>query len=153
MSLLENIVGGLAGQLSSGGSPDGPNALMQMVAQLVSSQGGLAGLLQKFQAAGHGSAVDSWVGTGANQPISGDQILGALGSDQVARLAEQHGMNSQQAAHGLAQVLPAMIDKLTPAGAIDQSHSGGELERALGGLLQGGIGGLGLGSLGKLFGN
>ena len=151
MSLLGNIVGGLAGQALGGGQA-GANPLMQMAAQLISGSGGLGGLLQKFTAAGLGSAANSWVAQGPNPPISADQLVGALGQEQVSKLAQQFGLQPQQAATGLAQILPSVVDKLTPDGALTPNQSGPALESALGNLLKGGIGGLGLGDLGKLLG-
>jgi len=155
VGLLDNVIGGLAGKALGGGQSaagGATNPLLQMAMQLISSSGGLDGLLQKFTAAGLGSAASSWVATGPNPPISGEQLVSALGSSQVSQLAQQFGLQPHQAASGLAQVLPAMVDKLTPNGVLDQNHSGPGLEQALAGLLGGGGHSLGLGDLAKLLG-
>jgi uncharacterized protein YidB (DUF937 family) len=65
---------------------------------------------------GLGNTVRSWVGTGANQPITADQIHQAFGSDTVKQLAAKIGMTPEDLASKLSQILPQAIDKLTPGG-------------------------------------
>jgi uncharacterized protein YidB (DUF937 family) len=55
---------------------------------------------------------------GENQPISGDQIQKALGSDQVKSLAARIGVDPALASSFLAEYLPKIIDKLTPTGKV-----------------------------------
>jgi uncharacterized protein YidB (DUF937 family) len=90
------------------GGGDGDGGLM----------GGLGDLLDKFQKAGHGQTVDSWVGKGPNQPIQPGQIGGALGQTTISDLARQAGVSEQDLLNGLAQALPGVIDKLTPNGRL-----------------------------------
>ena len=66
--------------------------------------------------------VSSWVGTGQNIPISPDQIQHVLGSDQVKQLAAKAGMSPEAAGNVLSQLLPTLVDKLTPNGEMPQ-HS------------------------------
>lgn len=80
--------------------------------------GGLGDVLSKLQKAGHGQTVDSWIGTGANQPIQPGQLGGALGQTTISELARQAGINEQDLLNGLAQALPGVIDKLTPKGRL-----------------------------------
>ena len=65
-----------------------------------------------------GGTVRSWVGSGANQAISPDQIHQAFGSDIVKELAAKVGLSPDVLAAKLSQVLPTAIDKLTPAGIV-----------------------------------
>jgi uncharacterized protein YidB (DUF937 family) len=58
---------------------------------------------------------------GDNQPISGDQIQKALGSDQISALAARIGADPALASNFLAEYLPKIIDKLTPTGKVDAS--------------------------------
>ena len=78
--------------------------------------GGLAGLLQRFQGAGLGDAVGSWVGGGADQPVSPDQVKSALGDGPLRTLAEHAGLDEDEAAAHLAGLLPPLVDRLTPDG-------------------------------------
>lgn len=127
--MLDQIAGGLLGQLGGQGQQ---GQLAQVVMSMVQSKGGLSGLLQQFQSAGLQQQVASWVGTGKNLPISPDQISQVLGKDALAGMAQKLGMNTQQVSGGLAEVLPQVVDKLTPNGAIDESS----IAQQIGGLLQ-----------------
>ena len=106
--------------------------------------------------AGLGDAIDSWVGSGANQAVSGDQISAALGADFISQLAQKAGVADSEAAGSLAQLLPQLINYLTPNGQAPAAGLGNtdELMGQLGGLLGGGqAGGLGqmLGGLAGAF--
>ena len=137
MGLFDSVVGALgaaAGGGASGGQPD----LLKLVGSLMGPEaGGLAGLVQKFQQGGLGDVVASWVGTGANLPISAEQISQVLGPDTLQQLARQFGGGAGGDLAGqLAQMLPQVVDQLTPNG---QLPAGGGLPDlgALGGLLGG----------------
>ena len=128
-------LGGIIGMLASN-----PQLIQVVVGMLGnnSSQGGLGGLAEKFQQAGMGDVPGSWIGTGQNQPISGDQLSNVLGSDALAGIAAQLGLQPQEAAGQLAQVLPGVVDQLTPQGQAPQEGLGdsNDLFGMLGGLLQ-----------------
>jgi uncharacterized protein YidB (DUF937 family) len=80
--------------------------------------GGLGGLLDKLQSAGHGDTVKSWLGPGQNQPIEPGQLRSALGEKTVNDAAQQAGTTEQDLLSQLAQNLPQFVDKLTPNGRI-----------------------------------
>jgi uncharacterized protein YidB (DUF937 family) len=80
--------------------------------------GGLGGLLEKLQSAGHGETVKSWLGPGQNQPIEPGQLGSALGQKNIGAAAQQAGVSEQEFLSQLAQVLPQFVDKLTPNGRI-----------------------------------
>jgi uncharacterized protein YidB (DUF937 family) len=80
--------------------------------------GGLGGLLDKLQKGGLGGAVDSWVGSGQNQPVSPNQLGPALGTDIIKTLAQRSGLSEEEVTKQLSQVLPGVVDKLTPAGRL-----------------------------------
>ena len=121
MSLLDQVVGALAGGESGGGS-----SLLQTVLQLVNNPqtGGLEGLIRSFQQGGLGDIVNSWVAKGQNLPVSGEQIESVLGGSVLQDLAAQLGVSPQQASGSLADVLPRLIDQMTPNGELPQ---GGDL--------------------------
>jgi uncharacterized protein YidB (DUF937 family) len=77
---------------------------------------GLGGLLDKMQKGGLGNVANSWVGTGQNQPVSPGQLVPALGSDLLKKLAQHSGLSEEELTKQLSQVLPGVVDKLTPAG-------------------------------------
>lgn len=122
----------LAGSLLGGGSNQ-QGGMMGMVAGLIQQQGGLQGLLGKLNESGMGEQAASWVGRGQNLPISADQIQALLGSDTLKSLASQAGIGHQEAAGGLANLLPQVVDKLTPDGQVPQGEP--DLMSTLKGLL------------------
>lgn len=113
MGMLED----LAGQVLGGG---GQSPLVEAAMGLIggSETGGLAGLVKTFAASGLGDAISSWISTGQNQSVSGEEIARALGPEQIAAIARKIGLGEQDAAHGLAGLLPEIIDKLTPDGQV-----------------------------------
>lgn len=119
MSLFDTI-GALFGK-TQGSSASIPEAL---VAALGSQEGGLGGLVQKFQAAGLGPVISSWIGTGENQAISPDALHGILGSDVVQQIAAKTGLPIEQLIPQIAQHLPQLVDGMTPNGEVP---SGGSL--------------------------
>lgn len=80
--------------------------------------GGLGDLVSKFEKAGHGGAIGSWIGTGPNQPIQPGQLGSTLGQTTISDLARAAGVSEQDLLNGLAQALPGVIDKLTPRGRL-----------------------------------
>jgi len=80
--------------------------------------GGLGGLLDKLQNGGLADVTKSWVGTGPNQPVSPGQLGSALGPDIIKTLAQRTGLSEQELTKQLSQVLPGVVDKLTPAGRL-----------------------------------
>ena len=99
--------------------PDEANPLLGILSGILTQSGGLQGLAGKFSQSGQGDAFSSWVGMGENQPVSGDEIQKALGSDQIRALAARIGVDPALASSFLAEYLPKIIDKLTPAGKVD----------------------------------
>ena len=129
--------GGLAGMLGMlASNPQVVQAIMGLLSN-DGGQGGLAGLMAKFQQAGMGDQVQSWVGNGENLPVSGAQMQQALGGETLSGLANQLGTSDGEAADQLSQLLPDLINQLTPAGQAPASGLGGsaDLMGMLGGLL------------------
>ena len=127
------------GQSSAGATQPPPQfhpGLLEAAMGLLSnrSTGGLAGLMSKFESAGLGPQFASWVGNGPNQPVSADQVQNALGRDQIAQLAQKFGLPTGQVASHLAQLLPGLVDHVTPDGQLPQNH--GMVESALSTLKQ-----------------
>jgi len=118
MGILDSLLGSVMGGTVQGQSP-----LVLAALQLIQQNGGLPGIISKLQQGGYGSHVDSWVGTGANLPINGSQLQEALGSGTIGQIAQQLGLSHGDASSGLAQVLPQLIDKMTPSGQVTSDHA------------------------------
>ena len=103
---------------------------MEQVLGLINNPetGGLAGLVETFKSKGLGDAMSSWIGTGENQPVSGEEIAHTIGSDKIQEIAGKLGISGSEASAGLAAILPQVIDKLTPEGKVPE---GGLLEQGL----------------------
>jgi uncharacterized protein YidB (DUF937 family) len=80
--------------------------------------GGLGGLLDKLQKGGLGNAANSWIGSGQNQPVHPGQLGSALGPDVIKTLAQRSGLSEDEIAKQLSQILPGVVDKLTPQGRL-----------------------------------
>jgi uncharacterized protein YidB (DUF937 family) len=92
---------------------------MGILGGLLAQSGGLQGLASKFSQNGQGNAFQSWVGMGENEAVSSNQIQHVLGSEQVNAIATRMGVDPAVASTFLAEYLPKIVDKLTPAGKID----------------------------------
>ncbi len=114
MSLFESLAGSALNTLNSSNNAAAPN-LMEIASQLIGPEvGGLPALISLFQEKGLGDVIASWIGTGQNLPITGEQLLSILGNERVQGIAQQIGMNPADAANTLAQLLPQAINMLTP---------------------------------------
>ena len=120
MGFLNEILQGVGSQLLSGGRQSG---LIEIVTGLMNNPqtGGLSGIIDMFNKSGLGDAISSWISTGENQPVSGEQIEQALGSDTIQEIAQRLGVSGADASGGLAALLPQIIDKLTPDGTVPES--------------------------------
>ena len=158
MGLLDSVLGAVINNASQGGASASAGGgagglgglislaaqnpqLVQAVMSLLSNDGpvgGLPGLMAKFQQAGLGNVIASWLGSGPNQAISGDQLSQVLGSGPLAQIAAQLGVGQGAAAGQLAQVLPGLLDQLSPQGNVPQGGFGNaaDLLGMLGGVLK-----------------
>ena len=141
MGLLDSVLGSVMGNLAGGrqGGGAGANILMQVLGGLLTQGGGVGGgvgglggglgaLLQQLQRGGLGDVAASWVGTGQNLPISPEQLQQGLGAGRFKQLAQTSGLTEGAAASALAGLLPTVIDRLTPDGAMPQA---GQLQQLL----------------------
>lgn len=135
MGLLDSVIGAL-GQGSGGGNQA---ALLQAVVAMLAqggqggAGGGLADIVSRLQQGGLGDVVGSWVGTGQNLPVSPEQLGGALGNDVLAGLAQRSGIDAGELLGPLSQLLPQVVDQLTPGGELPQG--GMDMGAVLGQLL------------------
>lgn len=149
-SIIGSVVGGNAGQQQGAGTNPLVGVLMSLLAARTGgglggmlgnagggSQGGLGGLLggggagglgalvEQFTQAGHGGAINSWIGHGQNQPIAPHDLGAALGPETVGQLSQQTGMGSSDLLSQLSRLLPGVVDQLTPQGRMptEQEHA------------------------------
>ena len=141
MGLLDSILGAVTGARAAAGAPAGSQgALLDVVlgmlaqrgqpagaaaggslgsmAAVLAGLGGISGLIAKFQQAGLGDVIGSWIGRGHNLPVSADQLQNVLGPDVLAQIAQHLGVSHGEAAGQLSQLLPEVVDRLTPQGEL-----------------------------------
>lgn len=123
MGLLDSVLGSVlnGAMQGQGGTPQAgmpagiPPELGNVLASILGNdgaQGGLGGLVDKFNQAGHGDVISSWIGAGENKPVSSNQLQDVLGNLSGPVLAM------------LPALLPMVIDKLTPHGQAPQGGLG-----------------------------
>ena len=131
---LGNVLGGMFGGGRQGDGQEGAandssplggkGALLAMLLPLamqwVQRNGGIGAVLERFQQKGHSQQVASWISTGDNQPVSAEAVGDVVGMDELSRLSQQLGVSNDQVASGLAQILPNVVNHLTPGGHVPQ---------------------------------
>ena len=133
MGLLDGLLGELMGsylgesqqrsQFGSGNQTQGGNMLLQIALMMLQQNGGLEGVLGKFRQGGLAQQADSWVGTGKNMDVSGDQVQEVFGPSTMGDLASKLGMPTGQAGSVMAQILPELINQLTPQGQVPENSN------------------------------
>jgi uncharacterized protein YidB (DUF937 family) len=118
MDDLKKMVVGQQGEVG------GQSSMLDNLLEMLNDQksGGITGLIQKFHEKGLGDLMSSWISTGKNLPMSADQIKDILGSDKIKELASKLNLGEHDTSKSLADLLPQLIDKLTPDGSVP--HAG-----------------------------
>lgn len=128
-------LGGALGGMLGGGQGGGQADLLRIVALVLSQVGqqggqgggGLGALVEQFSRSGLGDVASSWVGTGANQPVSPGQLGQVFGDDLLGRLTQQTGLSQGDLLSQLSQVLPQAVDQMTPQGQLPADGGLGEI--------------------------
>ena len=120
---LGDLLGGLAGAAGgdSGGQAGGMGGLLGALLPVLGGMlagGGLQKVLSGFEANGLAAQADSWVATGDNAPISGADVRKVVGDEELAQIAAQLGVSEDEAADAVAQVLPTVVDQVSPDGQL-----------------------------------
>lgn len=117
MSIFDSVKGMVESEIA--GQTGGDSGLLGHAMQLVNdpNNGGLDGLVQQFREKGLGEVVDSWIGPGGNHPITADQIQQVLGQDRLNEIASKFGMSADDVSAKMAELLPSVVDKMTPGGS------------------------------------
>lgn len=91
-----------------------------------SSKGGfdISSLLSNMDSGGLGDIAKTWLGDGTNGAISPDQISTMLGADKISAFASKLGLSNEEAAGGLSEALPQMVDKASGGGSLLDSIGG-----------------------------
>jgi uncharacterized protein YidB (DUF937 family) len=120
MSLLDLAAQALGGANSPGGNSAAISAVMNLVN---SYPGGVGGLVGAFEKNGLGGVASSWVSTGPNQQVSPQQVQSGIGDQAVADVAAKLGVSPEIASGVVAQILPHVINHLTPDGQVPSANA------------------------------
>lgn len=132
MSLIDDLAAKVKGALGANSPVAGMVDHVIEYVHNTEASGGLHGVVEKFEQSGLGALVQSWISTGKNLPVSPDQVQGVLGSERIAKWAAKLGISPEQANQQIAQVLPQVVDHLTPGGKLPTLD---EMKAKLGGML------------------
>ena len=117
MGLFDELKGAL-GQVEAAAAPALINAVLAKT-----QYHDLNGLVAALQAGGLNTQVQSWLGPGANLPITEDQLKAVLGNAQVQEFARNLGLPVDQTLKLLAEYLPNIVDQASPNGKIEPTAS------------------------------
>ena len=98
------------------------SSLLQGAMAMFGNSGGISALLNNAQSHGLGGIVQSWIGTGANQPIGAGQLQSVVGQDRINELATRAGVPPAIATAALSRILPVIVDRLTPHGKVEATQ-------------------------------
>ena len=129
MALMPIVLGMLANR-GSRNAPGAGGGLADMLGQVLGggagrggAAGGLGGLLEQLQRSGFGEQADSWVARGANKPIPPDAMTQIFGRDGLEQISRQAGISQDEASRGLSQLLPEVVDRMTPDGDVPDANA------------------------------
>lgn len=108
--------------------------LMSSIMELLGGKGGLQNLISQFDSKGLGDVIGSWVGTGQNKSISPDQLQNVFGSDALSGIASKLGLDVNDLTGQISNLLPGVVDKLTPEGKVPEGDIMSKASDLLGGL-------------------
>src|SRR5437660_8769357 len=110
MGLFDGVHGGIVG-----------GGMVSVLNGILERHGGVQGVVSEFERNGLGATVQSWVGTGPNQPISPTEVHTTLGPELLQQLSEKSGLSVEELTQRLSHVLPQAVDKLTPNGTLPKA--------------------------------
>lgn len=116
MGLFDNFSSMISQTLSGAGTSFVTGQVMAVLQQ--HGINGVAGLVAHFEQAGFSAEAASWVGNGANLPISAENVESALGAPLLAAIADRFGVDPEYARQLIAQHLPDVVDQQTPGGTL-----------------------------------
>lgn len=122
---LGDILGSvLGGQRNKGGLGGGKGmlvaALLPMVLSWIQRNGGLSGALAKVTSMGHDNQARSWMSNHEmNDNLDPNDVSRLFDDSEIQQVAAHTGANDMEVRQGLAELLPEIMNQLTPHGNLD----------------------------------
>ena len=123
LGMLANRSRGRSSSLSPGAGGGLGDVLGQVLGGASGGGGGLGGLLGQLQRSGFGAQADSWVSRGTNKPISPEAMSEIFGQDGLEQISRQAGVTEEEASRGLSELLPEVVDRMTPDGQVPDDQA------------------------------
>ena len=134
--ILGGILGGQRNRGGFGGSGKGMlvAALMPMVLSWIQRNGGLSGALSKITGMGHEQQARSWMSNqDLNDNLDPNEVNQLFDENEIQQVAAQTGANETEVRQGLAELLPEVMNQLTPNGNLDhEAEANQEIEQIIG---------------------
>ncbi len=123
-SILGSVLGG---GVSRSGMRGGRGllvaALVPIVLGWIQRNGGLSGALSKIQSMGFGNQAQSWMSTqDENDNLDPHEIDKLFDVNEIHQVAQTTGANEAEVRQGLAELLPEVVNQLTPTGGLDKEQ-------------------------------
>ena len=135
---LGDILGGILGGQRNRGGFGGKGmlvaALMPMVLSWIQRNGGLSGALSKITGMGHEQQARSWMSNqDLNDNLDPNEVNQLFDENEIQQVAAQTGANETEVRQGLAELLPEVMNQLTPNGNLDhEAEANQEIEQIIG---------------------
>ncbi|HCN16661.1 MAG: DUF937 domain-containing protein [Psychrobacter sp.] len=136
---LGDILGGvLGGQRTRGGFGGGKGmliaALMPMVLSWIKRNGGLSGALSKITGMGYEKQARSWMSNQEdNDNLDPNEVSRLFDDSEIQQVAAHTGANEAEVRQGLAELLPEVMNQLTPNGNLDnEREANAEIDQIMG---------------------
>ena len=119
--MMRNRGGGMGAGVPGGTRPyANRTALLVMLLPLamrwVQKNGGMGAVLERFRQQGYGRQAQSWVATGDNDGIDERAVEQVVGAGELQQMAQRLGVPEHEVAQAFAEIMPEMVDKLSPQG-------------------------------------
>lgn len=108
-------------------------ALIPIVLGYIQKNGGLSGVLAKFQGSGLGNKAQSWVNIDTdNDGLDTQDVMSLFGKDEINRACQQTGASETEVCQGIAELLPQVMNDLTPNGDLaTENEANAEISQIL----------------------
>lgn len=126
---LGSVLGGLLGGRRGGGGMiggfgGGRGALLVMLLPMamrwVQRNGGIGAVLKRFQQQGYGKQAQSWLAIGDNEELDEHAVEEVVGRRDLADMAQRLGVPETEVKQAFAEIMPQMVDRLSPQGDLPQ---------------------------------
>ena len=113
------LAGMMRGRRGGGGRGLALAVLLPFVMRWIERTGGVRRVLERFQEKGLRRQTQSWVELGENEDLDPRTLEEVVGRDELRQVARQTGVPEAEVRQGFAEVLPEVVNQLSPEGRVD----------------------------------